>query len=246
MVLTITVPTQVASVAVRAFGRELRPFGVDSQTWRVLVGIDLDVKPGNHPVDIAAGADRTVFPLVVTRRLFPTRTLTVDEAFVNPPPDAVERIASETLELNRLWESSAPERLWSGAFVRPVPDPANSAFGTRTILNGQPRSPHGGADFSSPTGRPVFSPNAGRVVRAGALYYTGQTVVIDHGLGLVSLFAHLSSIAVREGEVVKTGDTLGDVGATGRVTGAHLHWTVRLNGARIDPLALLAVLGDGR
>jgi murein DD-endopeptidase MepM/ murein hydrolase activator NlpD len=137
-------------------------------------------------------------------------------------------------------------KLWTGAFVRPVEAPANSAFGTRSILNGQPRSAHGGADFSSPAGTPVRAANAGRVMLAGDLYYTGGTVVIDHGLGVVSLFAHLSAIDAREGATVAAGEVVGRVGATGRVTGAHLHWTVRVGGARVDPLSLLAMLGGSR
>jgi len=130
--------------------------------------------------------------------------------------------------------------LWEGAFRAPVPDAANSSFGTRSIYNGQSRSPHGGTDFLSPSGRLIKAPNAGRVVLAGSLYFTGGTVVLDHGAGVLSLFAHLSTIDVHEGDVVKTDDVIGAVGATGRVTGPHLHWAVRLAGARVDPLSLLA------
>jgi murein DD-endopeptidase MepM/ murein hydrolase activator NlpD len=163
----------------------------------------------------------------------------VDEAFVNPPAAEQERIAQEAKELAALWEASVDSRLWTGAFVRPVPQAANSAFGSRSILNGLPRSPHGGADFASPAGTPIKAPNAGRVVLAKALYYTGNTVVIDHGLGLFSLFAHLSATDVSAGATVAAGQRVGLVGQTGRVTGPHLHWAVRLNGARVDPLSLL-------
>jgi murein DD-endopeptidase MepM/ murein hydrolase activator NlpD len=160
---------------------------------------------------------------------------------VNPPPEARERIDREAREFAELWKSRTPERLWRGPFVRPVPDPANSAFGTRSFYNGEPRSPHSGADFLSPEGRPIRAPAAGRVVIAGSRYFTGNTVVIDHGLGLYSMFAHLSSIAVAAGDAVEPGQIVGEVGATGRVTGAHLHWSVRLAGARVDPLSLLYV-----
>ena len=248
VVLTIATDEPATSLRVRAFNRELLPFAVNPRTWRVLVGIDLEAAPGVYPVAIetttGAAVEQTTFKLVVKAHTFPRRTLTVDEAFVNPPADALERIQREAAELNTRWAASAPAKLWDGGFVRPVPDPANSAFGTRTVLNGQPRSPHGGADFLSPEGRPIKAPNAGRIVLAGQLYYTGNTVVIDHGLGLFSLFAHLSAIDVREGDLVKTGDVIGKVGATGRVTGAHLHWAIRASGARIDPLSLLSVLGQ--
>jgi murein DD-endopeptidase MepM/ murein hydrolase activator NlpD len=245
VVLTIRTATPAATVRVRAFDAERLPFAVDPSTWRVLVGIDLAIAPASYKVSIEADANArpTVYPLVVKPRRFPRRTLTVDPAFVTPPPEAVERIEREARELNQIWEASARTRLWDGAFVRPVPDPANSAFGTHSVFNGQPRSQHSGADFRSAAGEPVKAPNAGRVVLADARYFSGNTVVIDHGLGLFSLFAHLSTMDVRADDLVKTGDVIGKVGATGRVTGPHLHWSVRASGARVDPLSLLSVLG---
>ena len=208
-----------------------------------LIGIDLDTKPGHYTVAIATGSGDLTYSLDVRTRVFPTRRLTVDPDLVNPPPEARERIERETEELARTWKGSEARPLWSGPFVVPVPDPANSAFGTRSIYNGEARSPHSGADFLSPEGRPVKAPNGGRVVLASSLYFTGNTVIVDHGLGLFSLFAHLSEIDVKVGETVSTGDVIGKVGATGRVTGPHLHWTVRLNGARVDPLSLLFAAG---
>ena len=249
VLLTVSSDAPVPALRARAFGRDLAPFsaGDDGRTWQVLVGIDLDVKAGTHSVEIDGGtpATRVTHPLAVKTRRFPTRTLKVNPDLVNPPPHEMERIAREAQQLRRLWQAPPSGKWWTGAFVRPVPDEANSSFGTRSIYNGQARSPHGGTDFLSPTGRPIKAPNAGRVVLAGPLYFTGGTVVIDHGLGVFSLFAHLSTVGVREGDVVKTGDLVGEVGATGRVTGPHLHWTVRVGGARVDPLSLLAVMGAG-
>ena len=141
-------------------------------------------------------------------------------------------------------DTPAPEPLWTAAFVRPVPQPANSAFGTRSIFNGKPRNAHGGADFLSPSGTPVHAPNAGRVAVARNLYFSGNTVVIDHGAGLFSMLAHFSAMDVAEGDRVEPGQVVGRVGATGRVTGPHLHWAVRADGARVDPLSLLALLGS--
>ena len=248
VVLTVTSKHDISDVRVHAFDRNFAGFRVDAQTWRVLVGIDLETKPQTYSAEVTAvdhpPPSRISLPLKVLPRQFRTRTLTVDEAFVNPPSDALQRIARETAELNDLWAHSATTKLWTGPFVRPVPDPANSAFGTRSILNGQPRSPHSGADFNSPTGRPIEAPAGGRVVVAGDKYFTGNTVMIDHGLSLFSLFAHLSEMQVKVGDTVAAGDVIGKVGATGRVTGPHLHWSVRLNGARVDPLSLLAVLDE--
>jgi murein DD-endopeptidase MepM/ murein hydrolase activator NlpD len=249
VVLTVAARTTLSDVRARAFDRDWPAFTVDARTWRVLVGIDLDVRPRTYTVDITGRNDeaselKATHPLVVRPRQFRTRKLTVDPAFVNPPPEAAERIAREAAELNDLWTHSDATRLWSDAFVRPVPDDANSAFGTRSILNGEPRSPHSGADFNSAAGTPIKAPSAGRVVLAGDRYFTGNTVMIDHGLTVFSLFAHLSEIDVKVGDTVAAGDVIGKVGATGRVTGPHLHWSVRINGARVDPLSVLAALGD--
>jgi murein DD-endopeptidase MepM/ murein hydrolase activator NlpD len=247
VVLTIVTRTPATEVRVRAFARDWQPFRVDGGRWRVLVGIDLDVAPGRYDVAVETGAgpetEAAIYPLVVKPRVFRTRHLTVHEGFVNPPAEVTARIQEDVALLESIWRSSASSKLWTGAFIRPVPDRANSAFGTRSVYNGQPRSPHGGADFQSAAGTRIKAPNAGRVVLARDLYFTGNTVVIDHGLGLFSLLAHLSAIGVQEGDAVGAGDLVGRVGATGRVTGPHLHWTVRAGDARIDPLSLLAVLG---
>jgi len=242
LLVTVTAGASDAPIAVRAFGREWPVYAVDTGHWRALVGIDLDTRPGRYTVAVTSRSGRADRPVNVLPHAFPTRRLTVDPDLVNPPPEARERIARETRQLQQIWTASAPERLWT-AFGRPVPDEANSAFGTRSIYNGEARSPHGGADFLSPAGRPVKAPAGGRVVLADALYFTGNTVVIDHGMGLFTLFAHFSEIDVHTGDTVSAGDIVGKVGATGRVTGPHLHWTVRLNGARVDPLSLLFVSG---
>ncbi len=244
VVLTIRTPKPAESITVRGLKTYLEPYAVTSTTWRVLLGLDMAVKPGHYDVQIETHPDsqKASYRLIVTPRRFPTRTLMVDPAFVTPPPEAAERIERESKELNQAWASPAPEKLWQGAFIRPVPQEANSAFGSRSVFNGEPRSQHSGADFRSPTGTPIKAPNSGRVVIAGPRYFSGDTVVIDHGQGLFSLFAHLSVTNVKQGETVKKGTVIGEVGQTGRVTGPHLHWAVRLNGARVDPLSLLTVL----
>jgi murein DD-endopeptidase MepM/ murein hydrolase activator NlpD len=121
-----------------------------------------------------------------------------------------------------------------------------SAFGKRTVYNGQPRSPHTGVDFRGAVGTPIRSPNAGRVVLAENIYYSGNTVILDHGLGLYSYFGHMSAFSVKSGDHVETGAIIGKVGATGRATGPHLHWTVRLIMARVDPLSLVKILSNSK
>lgn len=246
-VLRVMVETSMPadSLQISAFGTSFPAVRTNDSTWEALVGIDLDIPSGSQTMSIVvASADGTVTTtrtLDVLPRKFPTRRLTVEPRYVEPPPEVTNRIVEEARVLNAIWERRSPLRLWQGGFAPPVPDPANSAFGSRSVFNGQPRNPHGGADFASPSGRIVRAPNAGRVVLARDLYFTGRTVVVDHGLGLVSLFAHLSSSDVVDGMLVRTGEPLGRVGATGRVTGPHLHWTVRLAGTRVDPLSLMDV-----
>jgi murein DD-endopeptidase MepM/ murein hydrolase activator NlpD len=239
VVLTIGGSAADDDVRVRAFDRDLPTFAATAGKRQALVGVDLEVRPGSYTLAVGAGDRRASYTLRVVRRVFATRRLTVDPAFVNPPESERPRIERERAQLEKLWETWTTDKLWSGPFRAPVSEAANSAFGTRSILNGEPRSPHGGADFPSPAGTPIKAPNAGRVVLADALYYTGNTVIVDHGLGLYSLFAHMTETHVHGGDVVKSGDLLGTVGSTGRVTGPHLHWAVRLDGARVDPMALV-------
>ncbi len=246
LVLTMSTPAPVASLEVRAFNRDVTALRKSPTEWQAVVGIDLATTPGRYGISIVMGPleqDRFTHRVTIAPKTFRTRQLTVDASFVNPPADVQARIAADAERLRSVWTSSSATPLWSGPFVRPVADPANSAFGTRSVYNGEPRSPHSGADFSSKAGTPVKSPNAGVVALAADLYFTGNTVVIDHGGGLFSLFAHLRSLSVRESDKVTTGAVVGEVGATGRVTGPHLHWAVRANDARVDPLSLLAVLG---
>jgi murein DD-endopeptidase MepM/ murein hydrolase activator NlpD len=247
VVLDVAADTALTAVQARAFGVVSDGFPIDGGRWRILIGIDLDTKPARYSVVVtgttAAGPLETTYVLTVAAKTFPTRRLTVDPNFVNPPASALPRIDAEAKEQAAIWDAPAPTRLWTTPFVRPVPQVANSAFGTRSVFNGQPRNAHSGADFLSPAGTPVKAPNAGRVALAKNLYYSGNTVIIDHGLGVFSYLAHLSKIDVAVGDVVTAGQVVGLVGATGRVTGAHLHWTLRVSGARVDPLALLALLG---
>ena len=218
----------------------------DSSHWAALVGLDLEIQPGDHAVEITVtdpgGQTRmTAYPLRVQDKKFRTRTLRVRPKYVEPPPKVFARIDRESRRMKEIFSTASPERLWNGTFLRPVPGEATSSFGVRSVFNGEPRSPHSGADFRASMGTPVQSPNAGRVVLATDLYFSGNCVILDHGQGLYSFFAHLSRIGVTEGDLVSAGDPIGDVGATGRVTGPHLHWTVRLQEARVDPLSLMAL-----
>ncbi len=238
------------AVEATAFGHAVRFFeGESDGVWRGLVGIDLTVQPGTYEVAVraaigAGAAVHAVYPLEVEPKEFPTRHLRVNPNYVDPPQAVIDRILREQDEVSAVFRVASPERLWRGGFAAPVPGQPTSSFGRRSFYNGQPRSPHSGTDFRAGTGVPVRSPNAATVVLTGDLYFSGKVVILDHGWGLYSYFAHLSAIDVAEGDVVTRGQVVGKVGATGRVTGPHLHWTVRLNDARVDPLALLELLAD--
>ena len=251
VVLNVRTSAAPAALAASAFGAELRFFPAGpANVWSTLVGIDLEVEPGDHPVTVRATAvdgslAETDYILAVEPKQFATRRLRVEPRYVDPPPEVVERILRERDQQAALFPVSTAVRYWRDGFLRPVPGRANSAFGRRSVFNGQPRSPHSGADFLSGTGTPIKAPNDGVVVLATDLYFSGNVVIIDHGWGLYSYFAHLSAIDVAEGDRVRKGMVVGKVGATGRVTGAHLHWTVRLNDARVDPLSLLELFPDG-
>ena len=249
VLVSVSSPERLASVEGKIFDRTVHFHHGEDGSWRGLVGIDLMVEPGDHDlvlrITAAGGAALTrVHNLAVADKAYPTRRLTVEPRYVEPPPEVSARIEREYLRQTAIFATDTPERLWRGAWVRPVRGRANSRFGSRSVFNGQPRNPHSGADFLAGVGTPVAAPNRGRVVLAGDTYFSGGSLILDHGWGLYSYLAHLSRILVEEGDVVEQGDVVAHSGATGRVTGPHLHWTVRMSGARVDPLAVIEILQD--
>lgn len=205
-----------------------------------LIGIDLDTKPGSYSVRIDTRDGRTVTRLLrVLPKEFPVRRLRVAPGFVEPPAEEIDRITRELKTTEGIFHTTT-ERKWRGAFLLPVDGVPTSNFGSRTYFNGLRRSPHAGVDFMAGRGVPIRAANAGVVALAAPLYFTGNTVIIDYGSGLYSLFAHLSEFRVNTGDAVLAETVVGLVGDTGRVTGPHLHWSVRLQGARVDPLSLVA------
>ena len=248
VMLTVTSTLPLSALAGRAFGRPVRFWQAGTNEWQGLVAADLEAKPGAYDVELsgANASGRMVAgkaALSVVRKQFETRRLKVGNEFVNPPAAEAERIAAEAKRLANLFTQTTP-RAWRGPFQVPVPGEATSSFGRLTVLNGEPRGRHQGADFRAVSGTTVVAPNAGRIVLAEDLYFSGNTVVIDHGLGMFSLLAHLSRIDVAAGRDVGRGQVLGASGATGRVTGPHLHWALRLSEFSVDPLSVVAVLSD--
>jgi hypothetical protein len=210
-----------------------------------LVGFDLEVTPGTKPWQLAileTGRDpqTTKGKVQLRPRSFPVQRLSLPPGMVDLDPETERRAVAEAERLQTLYRTITPERLWRGVFTRPVggAEPG-TGFGSRRIINGKPRMPHGGADYAAPTGTPVVAVNSGRVALVGDFFFPGRLVAIDHGLGLYTLYFHLDSAAVSQGDPVERGQTIGTVGATGRATGPHLHFGAHVAGARIDPATLL-------
>ena len=246
--LTVTAPSDAAHVTATLLDAAVPLGRVETGKWEGLLGVDVERAAGEYPLTLTAttldGRSETSTTLLVVRaRRFPTRRLTVDSRFIEPTASDAARMRDDAALLAGLL-AGVSERRWAGAFLPPVRGVATSNFGTRSVFNGQPRAPHAGIDYRGAVGTPITAPNAGRVVLAQELFLTGNTVVLDHGLGLFSVFAHLSRVDVGMGTDVIASGPIGLVGATGRVTGPHLHWSVRLAGARIDPALLLKAIAQ--
>lgn len=245
-VLRIAGPGPIRPLRVSVGDREIPvPPGNSPSLLTLLVGIDLEQPPGRLPIRVDA-QDARGRPLTAERALrvldahFPVQHLTVPRPFVDLDAATLERVTREKAVLDRLWETVTPDRLWRGPF-RPPLDGAGpgSGFGERRIINGEPRSPHTGADFPAPAGTEVVAANAGTVALVADQFFSGTSVILDHGLGLYTMYFHLQESLVRAGQGVERGEIIARVGSSGRATGPHLHWGARLVGARIDPRALL-------
>ena len=218
----------------------------DTLQWSGLVGIDLETKSGSYSLKgTVTFADGQTIALEQTFRVlpkaFPVQRIQVEERYVTLDPEAEKRAAEESKRLQAIWKVSRPQKLWQGRFLWPVSSRLTSGFGRKRIVNNQPRSPHSGVDLKAATGTPIKSANAGKVVLAEELFFSGNTVVVDHGFGLYTYYAHCSTMAVKPGDTVTRGQLIANVGATGRVTGPHLHWACRLNEARVNPVELTRV-----
>jgi murein DD-endopeptidase MepM/ murein hydrolase activator NlpD len=214
------------------------------RAFRGLVGVDFEAKTGAERFDVeatdACGASHSVpLALRVLAGGFPSQRLTLEPKYVEPPESEKERIASDKEKVARVWHAPDEGRRWRGAFVLPVPGTSPGAFGARRVLNGETKSRHSGVDMAAAEGTAVLAAAPARVALAEDLYFSGGTVILDHGGGLFTTYFHLSRIDARVGDVVAAKEAIGAVGATGRATGPHLHWGAKLHGKRVNPLALL-------
>ena len=227
-------------------GKREAPMEGDGRTLHALWGIDFESAVGTRRVrvettGICGDAHQTTWNLKVGAVRFPEQKLTVDPAYVEPPPAELDRIREDKEKVARVWSAASTARRWDGPFVLPVEAPLRENFGARRLFNGKPRSRHDGVDLAAGSGAPVTAPAEAAVALAEELYFSGGTVILDHGGGLFTTYFHLSRIDVKIGDRVGAGNRLGAVGATGRATGPHLHWGARLNRARVNPLDLLTL-----
>lgn len=217
--------------------------GKNNNTLFALIGIDLFTKPGLYCLTLKVKTNSETFEIKkfikIKEKYFPLKKIHVEEKYVIPPPEVLNRIKREREILDKVFKTLTPQYLFEKEFICPLPAEGKRNFGERRIFNLKKESRHTGVDIPAPLGENVKASNKGKIVLARDLYYAGKTVIIDHGFGLFSVYCHLSQINVREGELVSKGYVIGKVGATGRVTGPHLHWGFKLNGARIDPYSIL-------
>jgi murein DD-endopeptidase MepM/ murein hydrolase activator NlpD len=211
-----------------------------------VVGIHLNAEPGTHRIRLEYDDGRSEWrQFTVSDKRYTEQHLTIENPrMVNPLAEDLARIRDESARMRAQYQRFSDPADPPLPFLQPVAGPLSSSFGRRRILNGEPRSPHSGLDIAADTGTPILAPASGTVTLTGDFYFNGNTVFVDHGHGLISMMCHLSRIDVSEGASVNRGDVLGQVGATGRVTGPHLHWSVSMNGNRVDPVQVMQLFSE--
>jgi len=233
-------------------GKAVVPFFSNgSGDYTAFVGADLEARPGFVTVTVkgmtTTGIQRdSQISLLIKPKAFKKESFSVGAEFDQLSPEVLERIRRDQDEFARAFMTSSPDRLWRGPFVLPVSSEVSSPFGYRRIINGTPRAPHTGVDLRAALGSEVVAANHGRVVLLGDFFFSGNSLVLDHGAGLYTMYFHLSAFKVEMGAAVRKGEVIGLSGMTGRVTGPHLHWGARINGARVDPFELVNKLGNSQ
>jgi murein DD-endopeptidase MepM/ murein hydrolase activator NlpD len=224
------------------FQHPVKPSGI----YCGLIGIPLSTAPQKGGIELEwtdlRGTHKARMAVNIVAGNYKKEALQVAPRHVRPSSRDLQRIKNEKKEIRRIFASGSSTRLWYGSFMKPIAGDITSAFGTQRVFNGQIQSYHRGTDFRAKKGTPVYASNFGIVRLAKNLFYSGNIVIVDHGKGVFSNYAHLSKIQVTAGQHVSRGDQIGLSGATGRVSGPHLHWGVKINGTYVDPLQFLRVI----
>lgn len=204
--------------------------------WQAVLGVPLDLKPGTHQLDVDKQGQQSSLIFNIEDKQYPTQHITIkDKSKVNPSQYDMERINRETARIDAALQHWTDSEQVPFDFIWPVKGKVSGLFGRRRVFNGEPRKPHSGMDIAAATGTEIQAPAAGIIRGTGDYFFNGNTVFIDHGQGLVTMFCHLSRIDVKDDQPVEQGEVIGLVGATGRVTGPHLHFGVSLNDERVEP-----------
>jgi len=210
-------------------------------SWQGFVAADLDQKEGVYPVlaTMPSSGVKETFNIGVTDKDYGVRNLTLPKEKVELDAESLKRVEKEAAVVKALWTIPAATPEWRGSFLNPLDGEIVGTFGKRSVINKLERSPHTGVDVRGNTGDPVKAINNGKAVLVADHFFTGNSVYVDHGGGIISMYFHLDKILVRDGDTIEKGQTIGLAGATGRATGPHLHWGMRVNGARVNPLTLI-------
>ncbi|NOT84843.1 MAG: peptidoglycan DD-metalloendopeptidase family protein [Methylococcaceae bacterium] len=213
----------------------------DDQQWLALVGIPLETAQGQHAITLKTTEKTSSLPFNIAYKAYPAQYLTLqNKRMVNPNAEDVLRINRETQLINKAIGTWSEQAEVDTHFMPPVEGRLSGVFGSRRFFNKQAKNPHSGIDIAAPTGTPIKAPASGKVIGTGEYYYNGRCVFLDHGQGLISAYFHMTHIEVQPGQMVNQGDMLGTVGATGRVTGPHLHWNIYLNNTKVDPALFIS------
>jgi murein DD-endopeptidase MepM/ murein hydrolase activator NlpD len=237
-IMTVTVKNASGPVKGSFNGKHLY-FNPAKNGFKAVVGIDLRTDPGTYPLSLTVDGRPRARNVMIAKKKYPVQKLTLPEDMVVLSPENEARTDREQRKMSAIWPFDSL-RVWQGNFIDPLPGKAlGTPFGVRRIINNIPKNPHSGVDITAEEGEPVKAPNDGVVILVDDQFYSGNSVVLDHGQGIYTMFFHLSTIKVKYGQAVRKGDVIALVGSTGRSTGAHLHWGVRVQGAKVDPLALI-------
>jgi murein DD-endopeptidase MepM/ murein hydrolase activator NlpD len=214
----------------------------NQQMWLAVVGIPLGQNAGQAKLQVVTGDDKSEISINIKEKAYRSENIQVQQKFVTPPAKVINRIQDEAMHLNRILSAWQMTNKTEFNLLKPVEGRVSSEFGVHRVLNGQPRSFHKGIDYAAPIGTPIRAAQHGVVVEVGDYYYTGNTVVIDHGQTFKTIYCHLNSIDINKGDIVAKGEHIGKVGKTGRASGPHLHFGVSLNNARISPELFFAAV----
>lgn len=236
-IMTVTVKGADAPVEGK-FGDKKIYFNPSKDSFKAVLGIDLFTEPGTYNLDISINGTILSRAVTVIKKAYPVQKLTLPKEMVELSPENEARVEREQLKMAAIWPNETG-RVWDGDFINPREGEIVTKFGVRRVINKIPKSPHSGVDVEAEEGEEVHAPNNGVAVLIDEQFYSGKSLILDHGQGIYTMFFHLSKILVTPGQQVKRGDVIALVGSTGRSTGAHLHWGVRMQGARVDPLELI-------